>query len=141
MSVRVKLLPHAHAPTYGSAGAAGLDVYASADAVIPPGGRALIPTGVHIELPKGTFGHLLPRSGLAVKGIHVGAGVIDEDYRGEVKVLLFNHGAEFTVRRGDRIAQMVVKKYERVSIAVSEQLSDTERGADGFGSTGVSYFS
>jgi dUTP pyrophosphatase len=145
MSVlRVTLLsPHAHTPTYGSSEAAGLDVCASADTVIAPFGRALVPTGLAIELPRGTYGHLLPRSGLAVKhGIHVGAGVIDSDYRGEVKALLFNFGDQpFAVRAGDRIAQLVVKSYERVTVAVSETLSDTERGANGFGSTGVSYFS
>lgn len=142
MSLRVTLLsPHAHTPTYGSAEAAGLDLCACTDAVIPTLGRALIPTGLAIELPRGTFGHILPRSGLAVKGIHVGAGVVDSDYRGEVKVLLFNFGEPFEVRAGDRIAQLVVKPYERVTVAVSETLSATERGAGGFGSTGVTYFS
>jgi dUTP pyrophosphatase len=88
-------------------------------------------------LPVQTFGHILPRSGLALKnGIHVGAGVIDQDYRGNVGVLLFNLGSEpFTIKKGDRIAQMVIKKYESVEI-VEGGLSSSSRGDGGFGSTG-----
>lgn len=130
-------------PTYGSEQAAGLDLYSTANYMIYQGSRTLIPIDISIELPEGTFAHILPRSGLALKhGIHIGAGVIDSDYRGTINVLLFNLGAEpFHIKKGDRIAQMVIKKYERVVLEKSDTLSETERGSGGFGSTGVSYFS
>ena len=98
-------------PTRGSDGAAGYDLSCNADIVIEPGERRLVPTGVSIELPAGTYGRIAPRSGLAVRhGIQVGAGVVDADYRGEVKVLLFNQGSEtFSATIGDRIAQLVIE--------------------------------
>lgn len=132
-----RLGEHATIPTYGSEYAAGLDLYSPIDAVIPPQTRSLIKLDISIELPVQTFGHILPRSGLALKnGIHVGAGVIDQDYRGNVGVLLFNLGSEpFTIKKGDRIAQMVIKRYESVEI-VEGGLSSSSRGDGGFGSTG-----
>lgn len=113
----------------------------SADVVIPPGQSALVPAGFSIELPPGHEAQIRPRSGLAVKhsiGILNSPGTIDSDYRGEVKVILTNFGSEpFTVRRGDRIAQMVVGRYERVAWKESNGLDETPRGAGGFGHTGM----
>lgn len=116
-------------PTYGSEYAAGLDLYSPTDAIIQPNNRLLVKLDITIELPVQTFGHILPQSGLALKhGIHVGTGVIDQDYRGNVGVLLFNLGDEaFEIKRGDRIAQMVVKKFESVEV-VEGGLKGTKRG-------------
>lgn len=127
-------------PTKGSALAAGYDLYASEDAVIPAQGQGLVATDLSIIVPVGTYARVAPRSGLAVKhGISTGGGVIDADYRGEVKVVLFNHSTkDFEVRTGDRIAQLVLEKIlnaEIVEIA-KEELDSTARGEGGFGSTG-----
>lgn len=107
--------------------------------VIPPRGKALFKTDIAIAVPAGTYGRVAPRSGLALKhGIDTGAGVIDEDYRGNVGVILFNHSdVEFTVAAGDRIAQLILEKIETPPIQCVEDLDDTARGAGGFGSTGV----
>lgn len=109
--------------------------------VIGPGETALIPSGFSIELPAGFEAQIRPRSGLAIKsniGILNAPGTIDSDYRGEVKIILTNFGhAGFTVNRGDRIAQMVIARYARVSWEVSDSLEETKRGAGGFGHTGV----
>lgn len=126
-------------PKRGSEFAAGLDLYSPVSGSIEPSQRLLVPLDICIELPKGTFGHILPRSGLALKnGIHVGAGVIDEDYRGNVGVLLFNLGnTPFVFKEGDRIAQLVIKSYENIGLVQKEKLDQSERGNGGFGSTGV----
>ena len=149
MKAQIVRLPHAEGlelPAYGTAGAAGMDLRAAVPQEfpvnIPPGGRALIPTGLSIAVPEGYEAQVRPRSGLAVKhGITClnTPGTIDSDYRGEVHALLINHGAEpFEVRRGERIAQMVIARYERAVWREVEALSETERGAGGFGSTGRS---
>jgi dUTP pyrophosphatase len=132
-----KLSPNALAPTRGSQYAAGLDLYASIAGVVLPQQRLLVPLDISIQLPVGTYGHILPRSGLALKqGIHIGAGVIDEDYRGNVGVLLMNLGDQpFTFQAGDRIAQMVIKKYESVNV-IESIVDDSLRGSGGFGSSG-----
>lgn len=129
-------------PSRGSAHAAGCDLSASRPAVVPAGGRALVHTDLTIIVPDGTYGRVAPRSGLAVRaGIAVGAGVVDADYRGEVCVLLFNHGEEdFVVSPGDRVAQLVVERILTPDIMVIDRLAeddDTGRGEAGFGSTGV----
>jgi len=145
--VRLLRLPHGEGlplPTYHSEHAAGLDVVAGVPADAPvalaQGGRALIPTGFALELPAGYEAQLRPRSGLALKsGVTVlnSPGTIDADYRGEVKVLLVNLGAEpFTVRRGERVAQLVVARVEHVRIEPVSELGGTSRGEGGFGSTG-----
>ena len=129
---------------YQTAGAAGLDLVAAPEGGQPlkigPGGRILVPTGISIALPPGHEGQIRPRSGLALKeGVTClnSPGTIDEDYRGEVKVLLVNHGeGEVTIRPGDRIAQLVVAPVARVEVAVVPTLSETQRGTGGFGSTG-----
>ncbi len=126
-------------PSYGSVGAAGADLSAAEAAVLPPGGRAAVGTGVVLALPAGHVGLVWPRSGLALRhGIDTLAGVIDSDYRGEVRVILVNHGLEpFAITPGDRIAQLLVQKVERVDFAPVSTLSDTARGTSGFGSTGA----
>jgi len=145
--VRLLRLPHGEGlplPTYHSEHAAGLDVVAGvpedAPVELAPGARALIPTGFALELPAGFEAQLRPRSGLALKaGVTIlnSPGTIDADYRGEVKVLLVNLGAEpFTVRRGERIAQLVVAHVEHVRIEPVSELGGTSRGEGGFGSTG-----
>lgn len=129
-------------PRYETPGSAGMDVRAmlDCDMVLSPGERALVPTGIYIELPVGMECQIRARSGLAIKhgiGLVNGIGTIDSDYRGEVKVALINLGdTDFTVKNGDRIAQLVIAKYERVSWEVEESLSETERGDGGFGHTG-----
>jgi dUTP pyrophosphatase len=123
--------------------ASGMDIYAAVEGEISlkPGERKLIPTGFKMALPEGYEAQVRPRSGLAIKnGISVlnTPGTIDEDYRGEVGVILVNLGSEaFTVKRGDRVAQMVIKKVEQADIEVVESLSETHRSSGGFGHTGV----
>jgi dUTP diphosphatase len=125
-------------PEYGSPAAAGADLRASQALVIPPGGRAAVPTALRLEIPAGHVGLVWPRSGLAVRhGIDTLAGVIDSDYRGELKVVLVNHGPEpFAIAAGDRVAQLLLQRVERVSFRAVAGLTDTQRGQEGFGSTG-----
>ena len=144
--LRFKALPHGEGlplPAYQSASAAGLDLAAAVQEplTLAPGSRALIPTGLMMELPSGFEGQVRPRSGLAVKhGVTVlnAPGTIDADYRGEIQVLLINLGQEdFTVERGMRIAQLVIAPVEQAQISWAEELSATQRGAGGFGSSGL----
>ena len=136
----VRLSDRATLPSRGSTFSAGLDLYSTLSGVLQPLERVLIPLDIAIELPESTFGHVLSRSGLSVKnGIHVGAGVIDEDYRGNVSVLLYNLGNKpFEYNIGDRIAQLVIKKYESVNVVEGEyvNLKKSLRDQNGFGSTG-----
>ncbi len=135
-----KLRPDAILPAYAREGDAGLDLFAVAQTVIPAGRSALVPTGIAIELPSGTEAQVRPRSGLALKHaltVLNTPGTIDEGYRGEVGVILINHGSSaFTVEPGMKIAQMVVSPRIQVAVVEVDALSDTERGAGGFGSTG-----
>ena len=130
-------------PFYETEGSAGMDLKAYIDepVVLKPGQRMLVPTGLYIELPVGYEAQIRARSGLAIKkgiGLVNGIGTIDSDYRGEIKVILINWGEEdFVIENGDRIAQMVIAKYERVEWELSDDLSETERGSGGFGHTGV----
>jgi dUTP pyrophosphatase len=148
IEVRIVRLPHARdlpLPQYQSALAAGLDLMAAvpADAAIdiPPGGRAVIPTGVAIALPAGSEGQIRPRSGLAARhGVTVlnTPGTIDADYRGELQVILVNVGAEkFVVSRGMRIAQLVIAPIQHVKLVEWNSLDATERASGGLGSTGL----
>ncbi|ABD05334.1 deoxyuridine 5'-triphosphate nucleotidohydrolase [Rhodopseudomonas palustris HaA2] len=147
IAVEIKRLPHAEGlplPAYQSAHAAGLDLCAanSADAPLSlaPGCHMLVPTGLCIALPPNYEAQVRPRSGLAAKhGVTVlnAPGTIDADYRGEIGVLLINHGKEpFTIRRGERIAQMIIAPVVRAELISVETLSETARGVGGFGSTG-----
>jgi dUTP pyrophosphatase len=129
-------------PSYASEHSSGLDLRAAVgDPVeIPPGERALIPTGIQIALPAGTEGQVRPRSGLALRhGVTVlnAPGTIDADYRGEIQVILVNTGNEaFRIERGMRIAQLVIARVEQCELTVREELAGTARGTDGFGSSG-----
>ena len=125
-------------PEYGSAAAAGADLRASEELTIPAGGRAAVGTSLYLEIPPGHVGLIWPRSGLAVKhGIDTLAGVVDSDYRGEVRVVLINHGdAPFAIRPGDRVAQLLIQKVERPAFSAVSRLGETARGTGGFGSTG-----
>tara|TARA_X000001036_G_scaffold111994_1_gene104923 strand:+ start:482 stop:964 length:483 start_codon:yes stop_codon:yes gene_type:complete len=145
---KVKLMPLENAvglqlPSYATAQSAGMDLTAALQEAIEigPGERALIPTGLAIALPEGYEAQVRPRSGLAIKhGVTVlnSPGTVDADYRGEIKVILINHGKEpFTIERGMRIAQMVVERFETVKWDVVKDLEETERGMGGFGSTGT----
>jgi dUTP pyrophosphatase len=133
-----------HLPEYATEGSAGMDVCAAVekDVQILPSETKLIPTGFTIELPIGFEAQIRPRSGLALKhqvGIMNSPGTIDSDYRGEVKILLTNFGREaFTVKRGDRIAQMIIGRHARVEWEEVVKTNDTSRGAGGFGHTGIS---
>ena len=146
VTLRVQRLSHAAdlpLPEQASAGSAGLDLRAavSEDLLLAPGERTLVPTGLVLELPRGWEGQVRPRSGLAIRhGISLlnSPGTIDSDYRGEVMVVLANLGGEpFTIRRGDRIAQLVVSPVTRLVVREVSELSATDRGSGGFGSTGV----
>jgi dUTP pyrophosphatase len=148
VTLRVKRLPHGEGlplPSYQSTHAAGLDVVAGVPETVPvelePGARALIPTGFALEIPVGYEAQVRPRSGLAIKhGVTLlnTPGTIDADYRGELMVILINHGSEpFLVRRGDRIAQLVIAPVAQVAVVAVEALTDTDRGRGGFGSTGA----
>jgi dUTP pyrophosphatase len=136
-----KLEPEARIPTYETADASGIDLYAIEDIVIAPKEHKLIHTGISIEIPKGYEGQIRPRSGLASKygiGILNSPGTIDADYRGELKVILFNFGHKpFRVHKNDRIAQLAFSKSVRVSLKETEGLTPTKRGSKGFGSTGT----
>lgn len=138
LEIGVRLEAPGRLPEYGSAGAAGADLRASEALAIAPGGRAAVPTGVRLSLPPGHVGLVWPRSGLAVKhGIDTLAGVIDSDYRGELRVVLVNHGdAPFAIAVGDRVAQLLLQRVERGRFEERASLEPTERGGGGFGSTG-----
>lgn len=113
--------------------------YSAYDALVPARGKALVKTDIQIEVPDGTYGRVAPRSGLAWKNfIDVGAGVIDQDYRGNVGVILFNHSdVDFEVQKGDRIAQLICEQIVHPVVIEAHELSDTSRAAGGFGSTGT----
>ena len=146
-TVRVERLPHAEGlalPAYETAGSAGMDLRAALaegeTLVLEPGQRTLVPTGLKIALEPGYEAQVRPRSGLALKhGVSApnAPGTIDSDYRGEVGVILINHGElPFEIKRGDRIAQMVIARYEQAQMIEVEAVDETARGAGGFGSTG-----
>ena len=144
MDVEIKVINRSKnpLPEYKTAGAAGMDLVASPEGpiVLPAGERALVPTGLFMEIPEGFEAQVRPRSGLALKhGLAVlnSPGTIDSDYRGEIKVLLINHSTEeFIVRPGERIAQIVFAPVSRINWKTTELLTDSERGTGGYGSTG-----
>jgi dUTP pyrophosphatase len=143
VSVRIRRLPHGEGlafPAYASAGAAGMDVLSAEDVTLPAGGRHAVATGLAMAIPDGFEIQVRPRSGLALKhGISLPntPGTIDSDYRGELKIIMINHGSdEFAIRRGDRIAQLVLAPVVRGAWIEADDLDETARGAGGFGSTG-----
>ncbi|MDO4383031.1 MAG: dUTP diphosphatase [Eubacteriales bacterium] len=131
------------APSYATEGASGMDLraYLEEPMTLMPMERKLVPTGIYVEIPEGYEGQVRARSGLAIKkgiGLVNGIGTIDSDYRGELCVPLINWGNEpFEIQDGDRIAQLVIAKYERVQIELVQELGDTDRGEGGFGHTGI----
>jgi len=135
-----KLSDSATVPKRSSEGAVGYDLASARDTVVPARGKALVPTDLAMAIPLGVYGRIAPRSGVAWKNhIDVGAGVIDRDYRGNVGVVLFNHGGEdFKISVGDRVAQLILERVAIAEVEETEELTDTLRGTDGFGSTGIS---
>lgn len=143
VAVQVKRLPHGEGldlPHYATAGAAGMDIVSAEDVTLAPGARHAVATGLAVAIPQGYEIQVRPRSGLALKhGITVPntPGTIDSDYRGELKVIMINHGADpFPIARGDRVAQLVLAPVTQAAWAEVDELDDTARGAGGFGSTG-----
>ncbi|KAI1176647.1 deoxyuridine 5'-triphosphate nucleotidohydrolase [Nemania sp. FL0916] len=134
-----KLSDKARLPTRGSEFAAGYDMYSSQAATVPARGKVLVDTDIAIAVPAGTYGRVAPRSGLASKhSIQTGAGVIDADYRGQVKILLFNHSdVDYSIAEGDRIAQLVIERIYTPAVVEVAELEASVRGAGGFGSTGT----
>ncbi len=130
-------------PTYATEGASGMDLraYTEEPIILQPMERLLVPTGIYVEIPQGYEGQVRARSGLAIKngiGLVNSIGTIDSDYRGELRVPLINFGSEpFEIQNGDRIAQLVIAKYEKVEVELTEALNDTDRGEGGFGHTGI----
>jgi len=146
LEIKIKTLPHFEGlslPEYMTDGASGFDLIAACEEAVAlsPGRRALIPTGISISLPRGTEAQVRPRSGLAIKhGITLlnSPGTIDWDYRGEIKVIMINHGEDaFVIERGMRIAQLVVMQTIKAKLVVADNLDATHRGAGGFGHTGI----
>ena len=133
-----KLNTKAIIPTRGSPNAAGLDLYAIDNLIIPSHGRGLVKTGLSLAIPINHYGRIAPRSGLALNnGVDVGAGVIDSDYRGEIGVLLFNFGDnDFIIAEGMRVAQLIIEKIMIPTLIETDELEDTLRGSQGYGSTG-----
>lgn len=139
MSLGVKKLGYdSILPTRGSDGAVGYDLYSNCDGVIAKGKRGVVSTGIAVSLPPGVYGRVAPRSGLAMKnGIQIGAGVIDPDYTGEISVIIFNMGDDdFEVKKGARIAQLILERCETPPVEEIGLLQETLRGEGGFGSTG-----
>ena len=139
MSLGVKKLGYdSILPTRGSDGAVGYDLYSNCDGVIAKGKRGVVSTGIAVSLPPGVYGRVAPRSGLAMKnGIQIGAGVIDPDYTGEISVIIFNMGDnDFEVKKGARIAQLILERCETPHVEEIGLLQETLRGEGGFGSTG-----
>ena len=139
--MKIKLIyNNSKIPTKGSKQAAGYDLYSLYDYYVYPHEKTVIKTGVVMEIPTGFYGRIEPRSGLAIRnGIDVLAGIIDSDYRGEISVILYNTDKErtFSIKMGDRIAQIIFEKHYSFDFEVVEKLEESQRGDSGFGSTGV----
>ncbi len=140
MKVKIKLLDNGTIPEYKTSGSAGVDLVSSEDHIIPPKEIRLVKTGIKIEIPEGYEAQIRSRSGLALNGIVVAnsPGTIDSDYRGEIGVILANlSNKPFELKKGMRIAQMVLSKVEKIEFEVVDELSESNRGSKGFGSTGI----
>ena len=139
MKIKIKKInPDGKVPTRAKSSDAGYDLYSTVDMPITPTARQLVPTGIAIEIPEGYYGRIAPRSGLAVRaGIDILAGVVDSGYRNEIKVLMINLGEGLvSVNKGDRIAQLIIEKCYDVEWEEVNELSDSDRGEGGFGSSG-----
>jgi len=139
MELKVKRIhPDAKIPAYGHPGDAGMDLFAVVDRVLAPGEVFAIPTGIQVAIPAGFVGLIWDKSSISLKGVHRLAGVVDAGYRGEVQVVMINLGKEpFALKKGMKIAQMLIQPVATVTIVESETLDDTSRGQGGFGSTGL----
>ncbi|MGA2361761.1 MAG: dUTP diphosphatase [Candidatus Aminicenantales bacterium] len=139
MELKVKRIhPDAKVPVYGHPGDAGMDLFAVVDRTLAPGEVFAVPTGIQVAIPAGTVGLIWDKSGVSLKGVHRLAGVVDAGYRGEVQVVMINLGKQpFAVKKGMKIAQMLIQPVTGVRIVESETLDDTSRGEGGFGSTGL----
>lgn len=139
MELKVKRIhPDAKIPVYGHPGDAGMDLFAVVDRSLAPGEVFAVPTGIQVAIPAGSVGLIWDKSGISLRGVHRLAGVVDAGYRGEVQVVMINLGKEpFAVRKGMKIAQMLIQPVTGVTIVESETLDDTSRGQGGFGSTGL----
>ncbi len=138
MELKVKRLhSHAKLPSYGHPGDAGLDLFSSVDMILQPGDAQPVPTGLKVAIPGGYAGLIWDKSGISLSRVHCLAGVVDSGYRGEIKVVLINLGIElFAVARGMKIAQMLIQPVQTVEVTESRDLEESERGENGFGSTG-----
>jgi dUTP pyrophosphatase len=139
MELRVKRIhPDAKIPTYGHSGDAGMDLFAVVDRTLAPREVFAVPTGIQVAIPAGFVGLIWDKSGISLKGVHRLAGVVDAGYRGEVQVVMINLGKEpFALKKGMKIAQMLIQPVAAVTIVESDTLDDTSRGEGGFGSTGL----
>jgi len=139
MELKVKRIhPDARIPVYGHPGDAGMDLFAVLDRVLGPGEVFAVPTGIQVAIPSGFAGLIWDKSGISLKGVHRLAGVVDAGYRGEVQVVMINLGSEpFPIRKGMKIAQMLIQPVAAVAVIESDTLDDTPRGEGGFGSTGL----
>ncbi len=139
MEIKIKrMVPGAKAPAYAHPGDAGMDLFSCVDVILAPGETKAVPTGIQMSIPQGYVGLVWDKSGISIKGVHRLAGVVDAGYRGEVRVVMANLGAEpFEIKAGMKIAQMLIQPVEAPTIVESDTLDDTSRGAGGFGSTGL----
>jgi dUTP pyrophosphatase len=139
MELKVKRIhPEAKLPVYGHPGDAGLDLFSVVDRELGPGEVLAVPTGIQVAVPAGHVGLVWDKSGISLQGVHRLAGVVDSGYRGEVRVVMINLGpGVFAIRKGMKIAQMLVQPVAEVEVVESDSLDDTSRGPDGFGSTGL----
>lgn len=139
MDIKIKkITPEAKAPAYAHPGDAGMDLFSCMDMTLAPGETKPVPTGIQMAIPQGYVGLVWDKSGISLKGVHRLAGVVDAGYRGEIRVVMVNLGAEpFEIRAGTKIAQMLIQPVEAPTIVESDTLDDTSRGAGGFGSTGL----
>lgn len=141
MTTELRILlatPDAIMPTRGSEHAAGIDLYASEDKYVKPQSVGIVSTGVHVEIPTGWYGRIADRSSMAMLEWRVGGGVIDSDYRGELKIMLYNHAQyDRTIARGNKVAQLILEKIpDNIALVRVQTLDSTKRGEAGFGSTG-----
>ena len=139
MELRVRRIhPEAKLPSYGHKGDAGLDLFSSADYVLQAGEVKAILTGIKVAIPRGHVGLIWDKSGISLRGVHKLAGVVDAGYRGEVQVVMINLGNKpYEIKKGMKIAQMLIQPISEVKVVETEDLDETQRGEDGFGSTGL----
>lgn len=138
LKLKVKRIsPEAKLPLYSHKGDAGMDLFSAVDVMLQPGDVQPVPTGIQMAIPEGYVGLIWDKSGISLRGVHRLAGVVDAGYRGEVRVVMINLGKEpFSIKKGMKIAQMLIQHVETVEVIEADELDDTSRGKGGFGSTG-----